>query len=201
MRSLPYGPLAVLLDDLPVPPATLARAIRHARPDGVIDVVPAARTVLVTFADLTALGDAVESLDVLAETAGEDDRSRDLIEIQVQYIGSDLEGIAERTALSIGDVIEIHTDATYQVAFCGFAPGFAYLTGLDRRLWVPRRETPRTRVPKGSVAIAAEYTAVYPGVSPGGWHLLGTTEAVMFDPQRSRPSLLQPGDRVRFQAL
>jgi KipI family sensor histidine kinase inhibitor len=88
--------------------------------------------------------------------------------------------------------------SSFRVDFCGFAPGFAYLTGLDEALWLPRRSTPRTRVPAGSVAIASEYSAVYPGASPGGWHLLGTTSAQVWDPDRVRPALLEPGTKVRF---
>ena len=91
-----------------------------------------------------------------------------------------------------------HSDATYRAAFCGFAPGFAYLTGLDPALQLPRRATPRTRVPAGSVAIAAGYSAVYPTTSPGGWHLVGHTDAVLFDADRDPPALIAPGTTVHF---
>lgn len=94
--------------------------------------------------------------------------------------------------------MERHAAGTYRAAFCGFAPGFAYLTGLDPSLHLPRRDTPRTRVPAGSIAIAAEYTAVYPSASPGGWHLIGRTDATLFDPQRQPPALIVPGTAVHF---
>jgi len=95
-------------------------------------------------------------------------------------------------------VISLHSGADYRVAFCGFAPGFAYLIGLPKTLHTARRESPRAQVPAGSVAIAAGYSAVYPRESPGGWHLLGTTTATMWDSTRDVPALLQPGQRVRF---
>ncbi len=100
--------------------------------------------------------------------------------------------------MSRQEVVERHTAPTYRCAFCGFAPGFAYLTGLDPALHLPRRPTPRTRVPAGSVAIAAEYAAVYPSASPGGWHLIGHTDATMWDATRDEPALVRPGTLVRF---
>lgn len=199
MRCLPYGPSAVLIEQLPVAPAALAKAIRERAPDGVIDVVPAARTVLVTCTDRTQLAATTARLDALVRAAVADVRQPGrLIEIPVHYDGVDLDQVAKHAGLAVGDVIALHAANVYQVAFCGFAPGFAYLQGLDQRLWSARRPTPRTRVPAGSVAIAAEYTAVYPTASPGGWHLLGTTDACLFDPMRTPPALLEPGDRVRF---
>jgi KipI family sensor histidine kinase inhibitor len=123
------------------------------------------------------------------------------IEIPVRYDGDDLESVAERAGLTIAAVIAAHVSATYSVAFCGFAPGFAYLAGLDPALHLPRRVAPRTRVPAGSVAVAAEYSAVYPTASPGGWHLLGRTDLAMFDPARTPAVLLEPGCTVRFVAV
>ena len=113
---------------------------------------------------------------------------RALVVVPVRYDGEDLQSVADSAGLDVDEVMAIHSVAEYVVAFCGFAPGFGYLRGLDRRLHLPRRPTPRTRVPAGSVAIAAEYTAVYPRPSPGGWHLLGSTDLVMFDPDRSPSS-------------
>jgi KipI family sensor histidine kinase inhibitor len=199
MRCLPYGPSAVLIEDLPVAPAALAKAVREHASECVIDVVPAARTVLITCADPTLLAATTARLDTLVRAAITDvQQPGRLIEIPVHYDGIDLDQVAEQAGLAVDDVIALHAGSVYQVAFCGFAPGFAYLQGLDRRLWSARRPTSRTRVPAGSVAIAAEYTAVYPTASPGGWHLLGTTDAVLFDPIRTPPALLEPGDHVRF---
>jgi KipI family sensor histidine kinase inhibitor len=116
----------------------------------------------------------------------------------VHYDGADLAEVAKETGLSEREVVRLHANARYAVAFCGFAPGYGYLTGLDPRLHLPRRNTPRTKVPAGSVAIAGEYSAVYPRESPGGWHLIGRTDLVVWDVDRDPPQLLVPGTRVRF---
>lgn len=193
----PMGPLAVLIDGVENPPAA-ALAIRNSGVP-VVDVVPAARTVLVTVdaaadlelvADLVRRGDTIERPIVAAPT----------VTIDVEYDGADLDTVATAVGCSTDALIEAHSSAEYHVAFCGFAPGFAYLSGLPAALHLPRRSTPRVRVPAGSVAIASEYSAVYPTDSPGGWHLLGTTRAVMFDPHRADPALLEPGMTVRFRA-
>ena len=123
-----------------------------------------------------------------------------MVVIPVRYDGPDLDSVAEVIGRTVDDVISLHSTASYEVAFCGFAPGFGYLRGVDPELQLPRRSTPRTRVPAGSVAIASEFSAVYPSESPGGWHLLGTTALVMFDPRRQPPALLAPGTIVRFDA-
>ncbi len=106
--------------------------------------------------------------------------------------------VAEATGLAVDEVIDRHVIGEYSVAFCGFSPGFAYMTGLDPVLHLDRRDTPRTRVPAGSVAIAADYTSVYPSPSPGGWHLLGRTDAALWDTERPEPALLAPGTTVRL---
>ena len=188
------GQRAVLIDDLD-DPAAWSVALRARRLPGVIDVVPAARTVLVTCDSSSSLG-ALDLDDVTGAAYPLDTVT--IVEISVMYDGPDLDHVARRTGLSIADVIEIHSRTTYAVAFCGFAPGFAYLRGLADVLHLPRRQTPRTSVPAGSVAIAAEYSAVYPRSSPGGWHLLGTTDVILFDPALQDPALLKPGNRVRF---
>lgn len=195
MRVLPMGQRAVLLEDLDVDPATWSIAFRAHPQPGVVDVVPAASTVLVTFSSAAARRDV--SFDVVKVSAAATVRPA-LIEILVTYDGADLSEVAQRTGLTTAQLVERHAGAVYRVAFCGFSPGFAYLRGLPEALHLPRRATPRTDVPAGSVAIAAEYSAVYPRRSPGGWHLLGTTETVLFDPRRSEPALLQPGAQVRF---
>lgn len=121
--------------------------------------------------------------------------------IPVVYDGADLDSVAELTQLSREKVIEIHSSRTYDVDLLGFVPGFAYLSEIDPRLRLPRRAQPRPRVPAGSVAIAAEMTGVYPFDTPGGWHLLGHTTTVMFDPRRDEPSLFKPGDKVKFEPV
>jgi KipI family sensor histidine kinase inhibitor len=108
--------------------------------------------------------------------------------------------VAVRTGRSEDEVVALHSSAEYRVGFCGFMPGFGYLLGLPPELQLPRRSTPRTRVPAGSVAMAAEFSAVYPSASPGGWHLLGTTDLMLWDESRHVPALLVPGTRVRFEA-
>jgi KipI family sensor histidine kinase inhibitor len=169
------------------------------------EVVPGAATVLVIAADpgqLAALLAVLPEL-IVQLPAADSSSSATIIEIPVRYDGPDLADVASASGLSVSEVVRLHSAATYQAAFTGFAPGFAYLTGLDSRLVFPRRSTPRPSVPAGSLAIADIYTAVYPRQSPGGWHLIGTTEAVMFDPAMpstdgGSPALITPGSQVRF---
>lgn len=167
---------------------------------GVVDLVPAARTLLVRYESdvdfelmVSRLSDVTPASAAVA--AGEP------VTIPVRYDGEDLADVAATTGLSEDEVVTIHSGADYTVAFTGFAPGFGYLTGLDDRLRLPRRESPRTRVPAGAVAVAGEYTGVYPRPSPGGWHLLGHTTAPLWAPSRTPPALLRPGTRVRFEAV
>jgi KipI family sensor histidine kinase inhibitor len=193
------GELAVLVTELDVDPAAWARAFRAASVDGVVEVVPAAETVLVVCADAASLAAVAESARMLRPAASVASRAS-VVEIPTRYDGPDLAAVADTVGMAVGAVIDAHTRATYSVAFCGFAPGFAYLVGLDHRLHLPRRSTPRTSVPAGSVAIADRYAAVYPRASPGGWHLLGSTALTLFDPDRTPPALLEPGMHVRFVA-
>jgi KipI family sensor histidine kinase inhibitor len=196
MRALPAGDDGLLMES-DVPPAMLAAAITRAGLPGVTDVIPGARTVLViTTPGTTESGDlaaAIAALPVPDAVAGSG-----LIEIPVRYDGPDLDDVAELTGLAADEVVALHSGAEYTVGWLGFSPGFGYLTGLDRRLSVPRLASPRPRVPAGSVAIAGGLAAVYPGPSPGGWRLLGRTATRMWDPDRVPPSLLSPGQRVRF---
>lgn len=126
--------------------------------------------------------------------------TNDLMTLPVRYDGEDLAAVANSSDLSIDEVISLHSSTTYRVAFDGFSPGFAYLLGLPTQLHLPRRQTPRTRIPAGSLAVAAHYCAIYPSASPGGWHLLGTCNAELFNPHRNPPALLRPGMYVRFKA-
>jgi KipI family sensor histidine kinase inhibitor len=123
-----------------------------------------------------------------------------VVEIPTRYDGPDLEEVARLSGLTRDQVIEAHTSREHRAYFLGFMPGFAYCARLDERVVAPRLPTPRTHVPAGSVAIADGQTAVYPFASPGGWRLIGSTDLVIFDPERDPPALIRPGDRVRFRA-
>jgi len=155
-----------------------------------------------TILDLDAARRLVARLARRAGTVGAaEEATGALVEIPTRYGGADgpdLEAVAERTGLRPRDIAELHAGTEYRVHFLGFAPGFAYLGVLPEALSVPRRATPRTRVPRGSVAIADRQTAVYPIDSPGGWHLIGRTDRSLWDPTRDPPASLRPGDRVRF---
>lgn len=194
MQIRPYGEAALLVetDD----PLGLRAGL--AGIPGVTEVVPAACTLLIRF-DVTRT--SAESLRTALNVAGSVPRTAApgrLIELPVRYDGVDLEPVADVIGVSSEEVVARHCGAEYTVAFCGFSPGFAYLTGLDPLLHVARLPQPRTSVPAGAVAIAAEFTGVYPRSSPGGWRILGTTDAPLWDLARADPALLVPGDRVRF---
>jgi len=165
---------------------------------GIIDAVPGARTVLIEYDRASWSPDALQSaLHDAADQVVHDARE---VEILVRYDGPDLQEVAQLTDLTTDEVIRRHLEARYTVAFCGFAPGFAYLSGLDQSLFVPRRDAPRTSVPAGAVAIAGEFSAIYPRSSPGGWRLLGHTDARLWDVERDPPALLTPGMIVRLVA-
>jgi KipI family sensor histidine kinase inhibitor len=172
--------------------------------DAVDELVVGARTVLVLASDparLAAVTDAASA--VAAETAptlGSATSARQ-VEVPVVYDGPDLDEVARLTGLSRDEVVAAHQSTDWRVGFGGFAPGFAYLVGGDPRLRVPRREDPRPRVAAGSVALAGEFSGIYPQDSPGGWQLIGTTDLVLWDAERTPPALLEPGTRVRFRAV
>ncbi|MFL6100938.1 MAG: 5-oxoprolinase subunit B family protein [Actinomycetales bacterium] len=175
-----------------------AAAIRDAdRPD-VVDVVPAARSVLVHCTSEAAVFELRRTIAGLQPLPADTGSAGQLVEIPVTYDGPDLREVAELSGLSLGDVVRAHVDSEWWVAFAGFAPGFAYLVGGDPRLAVPRRASPRTRVPLGAVALAAGYTAVYPQASPGGWQLIGRTDRALWNLADDPPALLVPGTRVTF---
>ncbi|MDQ1645510.1 MAG: hypothetical protein QOJ50_1694 [Cryptosporangiaceae bacterium] len=165
---------------------------------GIEELVPAARTVLIRFDPSRTSPDVLAAaLDTLPAASGREASGR-LVEIPVTYDGADLAEVAELTGLTPAEVAARHAAAEYTVAFCGFSPGFGYLTGGDPALDVPRLATPRTKVPAGSVAIAEAFTGVYPRELPGGWRILGTTTAVLWDLDRDPPGLFVPGTPVRF---
>jgi len=190
---IPLGDRAIRFARPAVSPRALVQAVR-AWP-GVVDVVVARHDVAAYF-DREPAVDAA-GLAALASLRDDDAPVRD-IAIRVVYDGPDLDDVARGTQLTTAEVQRLHADATYVVDTIGFAPGFAYLTGLDARLQIPRRATPRPRVAAGSLAIADAFTAVYPFDSPGGWHLIGrVVDTRMFD---ERGPLLALGDRVRFSS-
>ena len=196
---VPFGDRALLVEVAePDAVAAVRVALEKAPLPGQRDLVPAARTVLVV------LDRAPTDLDVAALrrlTAGarvRADRTA-VVELEVCFDGADLDDVAELAGRSPDDVVRMLTTVELTVAFCGFSPGFGYLTGLPGELHVPRRSTPRTRVPAGSVALAGPYAGVYPQASPGGWQLVGRTDAVLFDADRDPPALLSPGTAVRFR--
>lgn len=196
-----FGEAALLVD---LPDLAAVRALHRAlgdAPPGVVDVVPAARTVLVrcaTPADVPAARAWLRAAVRRASTTGPTTRVGELVEIPVRYDGPDLDDVARWAGLSVEEVVARHHGREYEAAFGGFAPGFTYLSGVDPAIAAPRLATPRTRVPAGSVALAGGLTAVYPGESPGGWRLLGSTDVQMFDVDRDPPALVAPGARVRF---
>ena len=173
---------------------------------GVLDIVPALATVAVHFTPgaLAPEDLAPRVAEVLAAPATWAAADARLIEVPVCYeaeFGPDLPAVAAACGCTPAEVLARHTAAVHRVAMLGFAPGFPYLTGLDPMLNLPRRATPRTQVPAGSVAIAGVQTGIYPIATPGGWHLLGRTPLRLFDVTRSNPFLLAPGDRVRFVSI
>jgi KipI family sensor histidine kinase inhibitor len=180
-----------------------ADALHAAALPGVLDIVPAARTVLVKLDGPRYQGvirQRLRKLRVSADTAAPAERIAD-VTIDVVYDGPDLAEVAGHTGLTTAQVINAHTATLWRVGFSGFAPGFAYLVDGDPRLRVPRRAEPRTAVPAGSVALAGEFSAIYPRKSPGGWQLIGRTDAVLWDLMRSDPALLSQGMWVQFRAV
>jgi KipI family sensor histidine kinase inhibitor len=202
MRVLPCGDSAALVEVSGLSEVLgLFAALRREQPQGITELVPASRTLLVGFDREVLTHERVAATVRRLPVALPEAEQSDEVVIEVRYDGEDLEEVASLTGLSARDVVARHLSGTYTSAFCGFAPGFAYLTGLDPSLWVPRRESPRTRVPAGAVAVADEYTAVYPRESPGGWRIIGHTRAPVWDLTADPPTLLAPGTPVRFVEL
>ena len=204
MKILPCGERALLIEfdslQAVLAATTLLSAMAAtAEPpwDRVTDVVPAARTVLLMASSLVGLRGAVSAALAVPGPERPAEHTREVV-IPVSYDGPDLAEVARVTGLSEAEVIAAHTGTSWQVAFCGFSPGFAYLTGGDPRLRVPRRDVPRTRVPAGAVGLADEFSGIYPSASPGGWQLIGTTAVSLFDLTAPRPALLGPGTIVSF---
>lgn len=206
MRILRYGEHAALVElDSLAEVGAAHRALRAAAESGALpgvrELVPAARTVLVEFAPGSAGLSTLSGLLRDLRTTPELDAERGEVTLPVRYDGPDLDLVARTAELSVAEVIRLHTEGRYTVAFCGFAPGFGYLTGLAGPLRQPRLDSPRSAVPAGSIGVAGEYTAAYPRSSPGGWRLIGRTEEALFDPTAEPPALLVPGTVVRFEQV
>jgi len=188
------------VDDLDAALALYA-ALRSAALPGVVDLVPAARTVLIKIDPAVTSPAAVREATAGLHIDAQRETGSGTVEIPVRYDGPDLAEVAERTGLSPDEVVALHTGSRWTVAFAGFVPGFGYLTGGDPRLDVPRRDSPRTRIPAGSVGLAGRFSGVYPSDSPGGWQLIGSTTERMWDLDRPEPALLVPGVEVIFKAV
>jgi KipI family sensor histidine kinase inhibitor len=196
---LPYGDRALLVEVADLAAVGAVRAALEGSPlPGQRDLVPAARTVLVVLDRAPSALDAA-TLRRLSTTTPPKSGGKATVELRVIFDGADLAEVAALTGRSAAEVVATLTSVELTVAFCGFSPGFGYLAGLPDDLHVPRRATPRTRVPAGSVALAGPFAGVYPQASPGGWQLVGRTDAVLFDVHRDPPALLTPGTTVRFR--
>lgn len=199
MRFLTVSLTSILVELADLDETLALFASLQAEPiDGVEETVPAARTLMIRFRPEILPADQLAATLADRDISGRVESASQLVEIPVRYDGEDLRDVAELTGLTVEDVVRRHTDSEFTVAFCGFAPGFGYLVGGDTALHVPRRQSPRTRIPAGSVALAGAFSGVYPQNSPGGWQIIGTTPVKMWDIDRDPGALFQPGYRVRF---
>jgi KipI family sensor histidine kinase inhibitor len=199
MRLLACGDRAILVE---LEDATERRrldaTLRRQPLDHTVEHVPGARTVLVAASGrdrLPAVAGALRELELDPLETTED---TDQLVVEVHYDGPDLDDVAAHLGVTTGEVVARHTGQLWTVEFAGFAPGFAYLTGSEGQLDVPRRPSPRTRIPAGSVGLAGPYSGIYPRASPGGWQLVGRSDVLLWDADRDPPALLTPGRRVRF---
>jgi KipI family sensor histidine kinase inhibitor len=205
---LDYGDRALLLQfDSTAEVLAWTEAVRAAALPGVLDIVPAARTVLIELTGPRYQAPTRQRLatlrldrDAVEESTAAADREPDVV-IDVVYDGADLEEVARLTGMDADQVVAAHTGTLWRAGFGGFAPGFAYLVGGDARLQVPRRAEPRTKVPAGAVGLAGEFSGIYPRESPGGWQLIGHTDAVLWDVDREPPALVTSGMWVQFRAI
>jgi KipI family sensor histidine kinase inhibitor len=200
LRFLPAGPSAVLievkdLDEVFALTAEIDRQRQQGWGDTIVDVVPGATTVLID----GVLGPEGVAAEIGAwsvpELTGGPVTS---VDIACRYDGPDLVDVAKYWGVAEREVVDVHTSLSHRVAFCGFAPGFAYVDGLGERWQVPRRPSPRPSVPAGSLAIGGVFSGIYPRSSPAGWQIIGHTDALLWDPGRDPPALLAPGTTVRF---
>jgi KipI family sensor histidine kinase inhibitor len=180
--------------------------LKRALPAGVEAVIPAYRSLSLLYNPLaTSIGRIAKALEAMETDLRETEIAKPrIVEIPVCYggeFGPDLEIVAAHNSLTLDEAITVHTSVDYHIYMIGFAPGFCYLGGLDRRLHTPRRKTPRTHLPAGSVGIAESQTGMYPQDSPGGWQIIGRTPLRLFAPWREEPFLYQAGDRIRFVSI
>lgn len=201
-RLRPMGDRAVLIDCSATAASEVATALARAPLKGQRELVPGARSVLVILDSTVGFKDVVAHLAAIEiGHAADADIEAEAVTIDVVYDGPDLAEVAATTGLDVEGVVAAHTSTPWRVAFTGFAPGFGYLTGGDPRLAVPRRASPRPEVPAGAVGLAGEFSGVYPRASPGGWQLIGRTDAVLWSADRDPPALLRPGTVVRFRSV
>lgn len=187
-------------------PQRVCHALRSASIQGLIDLTPGFGSVQIELDPLAADPDTIEraitsALDRLAHITPPTPREHTIPVCYDAAFAPDLAALAQRCAISIDEVIDRHTAHAYRVEVIGFSPGFGYLSGLHESLHTPRLDSPRPRIPRGSVGIAGEHTGVYPHATPGGWNLIGRTPLALFDPQRDPAALLAVGDTVRFEPI
>ncbi len=194
MRLLPVGPDAVLVEVESAEEAVALYDAARAEDVDAREIIPAARTVL--FDGVSEATRSWLAAHRVVEVRAREPRRH--VEVAVTYDGPDLDDTARLLSMTAGELVALHTSTTFTVAFCGFSPGFAYCVGLG--LSVPRLDSPRPRVAPGSVGLAGEFTGVYPSASPGGWRLIGRTDARLWDTARAEPALLSPGATVTFMA-
>ena len=196
---LPYGERAVLLQCPDLADAQAVRAeLEHRQWPEIDELVAGAQTVLIRLRSPLSPSRRAELAGLDAPV--HDPAATDPVTLEVTYDGADLDEVADRLGVSSQQVVQAHTGQLWTVAFCGFAPGFGYLSGESDVLRVPRRRTPRTRVPAGAVGLADHWSGIYPRSGPGGWQLIGRTDTRLWDLERESPALLSPGAVVRFRA-
>jgi len=200
-KASQYGERSVLIEDFDCSPLALITSLEQAFPGATIRA--GLESLVITFQDHSDhFAEITMVLDSITGTTT--NPSTKIVEIPVIYDGEDLTEVARTLGIAISEVISIHASASWQVKLIGFAPGFPYLVPLEENLLasIGRLETPRTKVPAGSVGIAAGMSCIYPSQMPGGWHLIGRTDVVLFDANNSsKPNLLSIGDVVRFVAV
>ena len=187
---------------------SLVGKIKTEMSDSLIDIIPSYASIHITFDLLKVSGmefkQKLDSLLLSIDPTEDASQSANVVEIPVYYgseVALDLPYLAEKAQLSENEVVEIHSNKTYDVYAIGFAPGFAYLGNVDERIATPRKETPRQKIARGSVGIADQQTAIYPSDSPGGWQIIGRTPIQLIDYQRENLSELAAGDRVKFTSI